>query len=103
MVPFEAAVKPSGAPVTVQTYGGTPPVAAKVVSYGKPAVPFGSVRAVITSAGGVMIKVNSAEALAPVASVTASVITNVPSAVGVPVMVLPLSRNPGGKPVAVKV
>ncbi len=89
--------------MTVQLYGPTPPTAARVAEYAAPTAPFGSDVVVMRSAGTAIVTVNCPNAFTPAESVTVTDTWNVPSAVGVPVRLLPSRRTPAGSPLALKV
>ena len=79
-----------------------PPVAATVVLYGVPTVPFGRLPVEMASGGAVTVMLSDLVAVAPLASVTVTEALKVPVAVGVPLMVpveAPIA-NPPGRPLA---
>ena len=105
MPPLLLIDNPAGKPVAVQVYVGMPPRAPTEAVYAAPTVPDGSEVVVIFRAGALTTRGNDVVAVSAGVelSVTVSLTLEVPAAVGVPVMVWPLTLNPAGSPVAVKV
>jgi hypothetical protein len=95
---------PAGNPVAVHVYGDTPPMAPTEAVYAVPTVPDGREVVVIFNAGALTTRVNEAVAVSAGVelSVTFRETLAVPAAVGVPVIVEPLTLNPAGRPVALK-
>ena len=105
--PAAESVNPGGKPLAVQVRGGVPPDAVSCSAvYAVPMVPAGSGEAVVTRNAVVPITiVNAAVAVCAelAASVTVTLITVVPVAVGVPLRTPPLDRlRPPGKLVALQ-
>ena len=103
IVPPEASVKPGGRlpELTVQLYGGVPPVAVKTLMYAVPTPPGGRAVVVIDNEEpDVMESVSEADAdwAGELESFTSAVKLYCPEAVGVPLMFpLEASAKPGGK------
>ena len=103
MTPVDARLKPAGKTpeVSVQVYGGTPPVAASEALYGTPTEP--AVKGeVVLMASGVLTEMVSLEVatacLGVCESVTCTLKLTLPRLVGVPLMVpLLLIVRPAGK------
>jgi len=95
-------VRPEGRvpSVTVQLYGGVPPLAANVWEYCTPVVPSGSCEPVLMlSAGALIVRLKSLVVAAAALSLTFTVKLYVPPVAGVPVSVpvLGSSNRPAGK------
>ena len=85
---------------TVQTYGGTPPVALRLRAYDEPAVASGSGDAVVIARLDVTASVNCLDAVTELLSVTCTANAKLPPSVGTPEMVaVPASKeSPAGSP-----
>ena len=99
-------VRPAGSapPVTVQTYGAVPPVTPIVPVYGTPTSPFGRLGDVsVRLPGEVIVRLNGPLTLCCGfdASVTCTVMLEIPASVGVPLIVQLFCVNPAGKVPAV--
>ena len=77
-------------------YGAVPPLAVSVAAYAVPTVPLSSAVVVIFSVAGFTVIERSAVAVTDALSVAFTVKLLVPAALGVPVMVEPLSVSPAG-------
>jgi hypothetical protein len=101
IAPLPASVSPGGNDplATDHTYGGVPPLAARVCVYAVPAVPAGS-DAVVMLGGvgaGLIVICNACEADRLIESVTLAVKLYAPAVVGVPeIAPLPASVSPSG-------